>query len=77
MVTLKFGDCEWKREVALVRSKDLGGNGLLAVNVSDSISWDTMCAYAESERLKPVVAVETRSMTREGEVEEREEEEVV
>ena len=64
MVTLKFGDREWKAEAALVSYKDVGGKGLLAVNVSDSVSLDVMCAYAERERLKSVAAVETRSLTR-------------
>ena len=38
-VSLRFGKVEWKGEVALMKSKDLNGRGLLAVNVKDKMAW--------------------------------------
>ena len=55
---------EWQGEVALVKSKELNDKGILAVNVNDSVSWEILCSYAEREKFKSIVVVETRNMVR-------------
>ena len=48
-VKLRFGQREWQGEVALVKSKELNDKGILAVNVNDSVLWETLCSYAEGK----------------------------
>ena len=55
-----------------MKSKELNDKGILAVNVNDSVSWEILCSYAEREKFKSIVVVETRNMVREREEEEKE-----
>ena len=71
-VSMRFGEREWQGEVALVKLKELNDKGILAVNVSDSVSLEILCSYMEKETPRVVSAVETRSKAKEKEEEEQE-----
>ena len=69
-VKLRFGEMEWQRDVALVKSKELNDKGILAVNVNDSVLWEILC-HTERKKFKSIVVVETGNKVWESEEEEK------
>jgi len=53
-VKLRFGERKWQGEVALVKFKELNDKRILAVNVSDSVSWEILCSYMEREKSRSI-----------------------